>query len=411
MNALVPGTKAFTIEMELVVADNHGMKTNLGYLAAGYGLTVAFALALQFLPPVIPVMRTSLGMSASQAGTLMSSLAVLGVVVSPLVGYVTDRWGGRAVGLLGIVLLLVTEAWFALSRSYASLLLARLCMGTGSAVLSILGAQIISEHFTGTKYLGAAMGTMNTAVPLGILASQLAFAPLAALGGWQAPVWVCLAFTLLFGVVYLLRYHDPAHRPHQQPSLLRGMRQLDRRVWALGTVWMLWNAGSMVILTFANDLLVSRGLSLQAAGGVAALLMLFPITASTAMGYLLDRYHLQNAAAAAACLLLAACVILLGTDAAPAVPLFIAMSVAMALAPSAVFARAPYLMRDQQSGLGYGVLAGMLNIGVALGPVVAGAAKDATGSYLASCVAAAVLEVLGALAVLLLRGVPRTEAA
>jgi cyanate permease len=167
----------------------------------------------------------------------------------------------------------------------------------------------------------------------------------------------------------------------------------------------------MVVLTFATDLLVSRGLSLQAAGGVAALLMLFPITASTAMGHLLDRHHLQNAGAAAACLLLAVCVILLGTNAAPAVPLIIAMSVAMALAPSAVFATAPYLMRDQQSGLGYGVLAGMLNIGVALGPVVAGAAKDATGSYLASCVAAAVLEVLGALAVLLLRGVPRTEAA
>ena len=393
------------------MADSDGMKTKLGYLAAGYGLTVAFALALQFLPPVIPVMRGSLGMSASQAGTLMSSLAVLGIVVSPLVGYLADRWGGRAVGLLGIVLLLVTEAWFALSRSYASLLLARLFMGTGSAMLSILGAQIISEHFSGTKYLGAAMGTMNTAVPLGILASQLAFAPLAAARGWQAPVWVCLAFTVLLGMVYLLRYRDPAHSVHQQPSLLQGMRQLDGHVWALGAVWMLWNAGSMVVLTFANDLLVSRGLSVQAAGGVAALLMLFPITASTAMGHLLDRHHLQNAGAAAACLLLAVCVILLGTNAAPAVPLFIAMSVAMALAPSAVFATAPYLMRDQQSGLGYGVLAGMLNIGVALGPVVAGAAKDATGSYLASCVAAAILEVLGALAVLLLRGVPRTEEA
>ena len=393
------------------MAGSDGMKTKLGYLAAGYGLTVAFSLALQFLPPVIPVLRTSLGISASQTGTLMSSLAVLGIVVSPLVGYLADRWGGRAVGLLGIVLLLATEAWFVLSRSYVSLLFARLCMGTGSAMLSILGAQIISEHYSGTKYLGAAMGTMNTAVPLGILASQLGFAPLAAARGWQAPVWVCLAFTALLGAVYLVWYRDPTHQPHEPSSLLQGMRQLDRHVWALGTVWMLWNAGSMVVLTFANDLLVSRGLSLQAAGGVAALLMLFPITASTAMGHVLDRHRLQNAGAAAACLLLAICVLLLGLDALPSIPLFIAMSLAMALAPSAVFATAPYLMRDRQSGLGYGVLAGMLNIGVALGPVIAGAAKDATGSYVASFAAAAVLEVLGALAVLLLRGVPRVEGA
>ena len=143
----VPGTKGIHNwggkRKGVVVAGSDGMKTKLGYLAAGYGLTVAFSLALQFLPPVIPVLRTSLGISASQAGTLMSSLAVLGIVVSPLVGYLADRWGGRAVGLLGIGLLLATEAWFALSRSYVSLLFARLCMGTGSAMLSILGAQIL----------------------------------------------------------------------------------------------------------------------------------------------------------------------------------------------------------------------------------------------------------------------------
>src|SRR5664280_2305700 len=115
------------------------------YLAAGYALTVAFALALQFLPPVIPIMKTSFGMTDGQAGALMSSLALFGIIVSPLVGYLADRWGGRTVGLLGLVCLIVAEAWFALSTSYTNLLMARLTMGIGAATLSIVGAQLVSE--------------------------------------------------------------------------------------------------------------------------------------------------------------------------------------------------------------------------------------------------------------------------
>jgi len=40
------------------------MSRKLWYLVAGYALTVAFALSLQFLPPVIPIMKTSLNMTA-----------------------------------------------------------------------------------------------------------------------------------------------------------------------------------------------------------------------------------------------------------------------------------------------------------------------------------------------------------
>jgi len=71
------------------------MNKKLWYLVAGYGLTIAFGIALQFLPPTIPVMRQTLNISPGQAGTLMSSLALFGIVVSPVVGYLADRWGAE----------------------------------------------------------------------------------------------------------------------------------------------------------------------------------------------------------------------------------------------------------------------------------------------------------------------------
>ncbi len=380
------------------------MNRKLRYLVAGYALTVAFALSLQFLPPTIPVLKTSLGMTAGQAGTLMSSLALFGIFISPLVGYLADRWGGRIVGLLGLACLIAAEAWFALSTSYVNLLMARLAMGIGSATLSILGAQIISQNFVGTRYLGAAMGTMNTAVPIGILVSQLVFSRLAATRGWQAPVWAVLVFTCVVAAAYVLFYRDPEPPYDKAPvSLVAGLRRLNPQVWMLGLVWLFWNAGALVLLTFADDLLVGRGMSPQTAGTMAGVLMLFPIAASTFMGHVLDRKHWQGRGAVLACLMFAGCVILLGVLPGGVLPLFLGVSFTFALAPAAVFGLAPYLMHGRESGLGYGVLAGMLNIGVLFGPAIGGIVRDATGSYLASFVIAGVLTSTGAVCVLLLR--------
>jgi NNP family nitrate/nitrite transporter-like MFS transporter len=380
------------------------MNRKLQYLVVGYALTVAFGLSLQFLPPVIPVMKATLSMTAGQAGMLMSSLALFGIVVSPLVGYLADRWGGRTVGLLGLACLIAAEAWFALSTSYTNLLMARLAMGIGSATLSILGAQIISQNFAGTRYLGAAMGTMNTAVPTSILISQLGFARLAAARGWQAPVWVSLAFTCVVTVAYILFYHDPESTQDKAlASLFAGLQHLDPQVWVLGLVWLFWNAGALVLLTFANDFLVGRGMSPQSAGTMASILMVFPMAASAVMGHILDHRRWQGRGAVLACLMFAGCVVLLGVFSGGVLPLFLGVSFTFALAPAAVFGLAPYLLHDRESGLGYGILAGMLNVGVLFGPAIGGIVRDATGSYLASFIMAGVLTSVGAVCVLLLR--------
>ena len=380
------------------------MNRKLWYLVAGYVLTVAFGLSLQFLPPIIPVMKTTLSMTAGQAGALMSSLALFGIVISPLVGYLADRWGGRAVGLLGLACLIAAEAWFALSTSYVNLLMARLAMGIGAATLSILGAQIITQNFAGTRYLGAAMGTMNTAVPTSILISQLGFTRLAAARGWQAPVWACLVFTCVVAAAHVLLYRDPEPPYDEAPvSLVAGLRRLNPQVWVLGLIWLFWNAGALVLLTFANDLLVGRGMSPQTAGTMAGILMLFPVIASAFMGHVLDRRRWQGRGAVLACLMFAGCVILLGVLHGSVLPLFLGVSFTFALAPAAVFGLAPYLMHGRESGLGYGILASMLNLGVLFGPAVGGIMRDATGNYLASFIMAGVLTSIGAACVLLLR--------
>jgi MFS family permease len=136
---------------------------------------------------------------------------------------------------------------------------------------------------------------------------------------------------------------------------------------------------------------------------MASILMLFPIIASTFMGHVLDRRRWQGRGAVLACLMFAGCVILLGVLHGSVLPLFLGVSFTFALAPMGVFALAPYLLHGRESGLGYGNLASMLNLGVLFGPAVGGIMRDATGSYLASFIMAGVLTSIGAACVLLLR--------
>jgi len=245
---------------------------------------------------------------------------------------------------------------------------------------------------------------------MGIVISQLGFARLAAARGWQAPVWFCFTFTAVSGVAYLLFYRDPAPIEEGHVSLAAGLRRLSPDVWKLGIIWMFWNAGAMVLLTFANDLLVGRGMSTQTAGLTAGILMVFPVGASSVMGHVLDRRGWQGQGLAVGCVLFAAFAILLGILKGSVIPLFLGISFTFALAPAGVFALAPYLMHGRESGLGYGVLAGLLNVGVLFGPAVGGVVRDATGSYLASFIMAGAFTCIGAACVALLRR-SRTESA
>jgi hypothetical protein len=136
---------------------------------------------------------------------------------------------------------------------------------------------------------------------------------------------------------------------------------------------------------------------------MASILMLFPVAASAFMGHILDRRRWQGRGAVLACLMFAGCVVLLGVLPGSVLPLFLVVSFTFALAPAAVFGLAPYLMHGRESGLAYGILAGMLNVGVLFGPAIGGIVRDATGSYLASFIMAGVLTSIGAGCVLLLR--------
>lgn len=377
-------------------------------LATSFAITLVFALAQQFLPPIIPVMRSSLELSAGQIGILMSSVALFGIVVSPFAGHLGDGWGIRKLGILGLLLVVVFEAAFALSKAFPLLIVSRLFMGAGACVLSILGAQIITRYFAGTPLLGTAMGIWNAAVPGGIVIGQLALSRIALHHGWQMPVWSIALFSaaVLGAYSLVVPRGQPARSMHE--SVMTALRALDRRVWLLGASWMMWNAGCMIFITFANDLLTSRGYSLQQAGTFAAMLEVLPIVVSPWLGHYMDRSRTHRQAMVIASLVFTVFSVLFVTQRSGLVLSGLGISLAYVLGPMSVFGYAPAFLQSDNSGLGYGILNMMLNVGVLIGPAVGGALRDATGAYVVSFIAGGAMTCVGAMFMASLHD-PRTE--
>ncbi len=66
--------------------------------------------------------------------------------------------------------------------------------------------------------------------------------------------------------------------------------------------------------------------------------------------------------------------------------LMLLIGVAQALVPAAIFALPSDVVSPERLGLGFGIVATCLNVGIVVGPAIVGLARDVTGSYQASYV-------------------------
>src|SRR4026207_2459642 len=86
---------------------------------------------LTMIIPLLPFYATELGASATVVGLLVSAFAVAQLVVAPVWGRFSDRYGRRPAILAGLLITSCAYVIFALAGSVPVLLLSRLVQGLG----------------------------------------------------------------------------------------------------------------------------------------------------------------------------------------------------------------------------------------------------------------------------------------
>jgi MFS family permease len=241
---------------------------------------------------ILPFMRSALGLSYQQAGTLGTASALGYLLLVMVAGMFASRWGGRLAVLSGVSMTMVGFTGLALASDYRLLVALMALLGFGTAFAYTPVISLLAAWFPERR--GAVIGVANSGVGVGMLLSGALVPMLHAAyddRGWRI-AWALFALTALAALVagfFLLR--NPATAG---PT---GSRKVDKaRVFRNGhviTVGMLYGIVGITYIVqaiFMFSFALESGVAALTAGRLAAASGVLSIFSSPCWGWLSDRY-------------------------------------------------------------------------------------------------------------------------
>ncbi|MEX0774568.1 MAG: MFS transporter [Phycisphaeraceae bacterium] len=345
-------------------------------LATG-GFAVCFAV-FGSISAMMPIIKKNLGLSPVQVSIAIALPVILGSLGRIPLGMLTDRFGGRLIFSLTMLLSIVPAALLGWVDSYAGLLVCGFFAGVSLASFAV-GVGFVSRWYPPQRQ-GAALGIYG-AGNIGQSFAAYGSPLIVAAAGYAWGFWAFSLLTTLWLVLFLLLARNSPNSPPPK-SLRQMLRPLAHgKSWLLSTYYFLTFGGfvamSIYLPTFLTDMFnlepadaglrtagfvvlatIMRplgGMMADRVGGRTILLMVFPVTALAAIFM--------------ACPLMST--FTLGA---------LGMAAAIGLGNGAVFKLVPeYFPQDVGSVTGLVGAAG--GLGGFFPPLVVGAVYQATGSY------------------------------
>ena len=336
------------------------------------------------VPPVMPLLMDAFGLSVGTAGLLMSVFAITGVALALPAGFISQKLGYRATGLLAIGSVAVGAALGALSASTGTILLSRIIEGVGTSLMAVVAPVVVAMWFTADRR-GAPMGVWATWVPVGSTA-MLVIAPLlAGENAWQRVWWFGCIYAIVVGVMFLL-FVRPARQGMsigETPASARTTAGRDlmshilrnRDLWLLSFVFLCFNTAFIGFVTWAPTFLNSvRGISLSDSALLVSLVPMLNIGSCPFSGWLSDRIGSRKWVMVAPMLVMS---VLWPLTALVGEGIFLALILVLGwisgFVPTGIFASGPELAGDERlSGMAVAILQVGMNAGMLLGPLVLG---------------------------------------
>ncbi|MFC7256822.1 MFS transporter [Haloplanus litoreus] len=253
--------------------------TALWVLVASGTLTV---MAGAVLGPVVNRIGTSLGVSQSRAGLVVTTHGLFIVLTSPLAGGLIDRYGPRRPYVLGLALYGIAGAAGLIVETFPALLVSRAALGVAVAFVYTSITVLIYNLYEGERK-DRAMGLRGSANSLGAAVWPLVGGALGTLS-WHGPFAVYL-LALPLGLLALLTVPEPAIEPGDTgDGGIRGAVRVVRRTPLLPLVYGLYFLANLLLYAIVvyypgllstfdvtSSLAISLYLSaLGTAGGVSA---------------------------------------------------------------------------------------------------------------------------------------------
>ena len=171
---------------------------------------VNFAARWAFIP-LIPMLRTHLGVTDAQLGSLQTWLLLVLAVGSIPFGFLADHFSRKSIIAFGIVCWSLATFAGGFAGSFLFLLIARAFVGLGEAAYAPAAQSMISGAFP-LETRASAQAIFASGMLLGGAAGQVLGGIIGPRYGWQAALFVIAAagFVPVIAVMYL---HEPPRSP------------------------------------------------------------------------------------------------------------------------------------------------------------------------------------------------------
>jgi CP family cyanate transporter-like MFS transporter len=253
---------------------------------------VVAALHVGKLPPAIPVLQASLGLTLVQAGFLLSLVQLAGMTVGVVFGVVADGLGSRRSMALGLVLLAIVSALGGLAQGAAPLMLLRAAEGFGF-LLVVLPAPGLVRRLVEPQRASAMMGLWGAYMPLATALALLVGPSAIAAIGWRGWWWALAALSALM-VPWFQRAVSgdagPSLAASPSPWLARLRQTLAARgPWLVAVSFAMYSAQWLAVIGFLPSIYVQSGIAGTAAGALTAVVAAVNMVGNIASGRLLQR--------------------------------------------------------------------------------------------------------------------------
>ncbi|WP_121661462.1 MFS transporter [Metabacillus litoralis] len=170
-------------------------------LLALSSVPLVMTLGNSMLIPVLPLISKKLNISAFQVSLIITVYSIVAIILIPIAGYLSDRFGRKIVMVPCLIIAGVGGAvsgWasWKFEDPYIWILIGRVLQGIGSAGAAPVVMPLVGDMFKSDEEISAGLGLTETANTAGKVLSPIIGAALAAFL-WFLPFWFIPFFSLV----------------------------------------------------------------------------------------------------------------------------------------------------------------------------------------------------------------------
>lgn len=373
---------------------------------------------------ILPSMQDGLDLNNTHAGALATANLIGYLALSVLGGALASRFGPRAVIAGGLAVNALAMLFTGFAHNFGDAMIWRTFTGIGSGAANVPVMGLMAAWFalrrrglaTGIAVAGSSVAliTLGVAVPRALAAYGA--------DGWRV-CWIgCGALGVLLAIMALVLLRNrprdlglqplgadlsvpPAAAPTAPPNWAAVYK--SGPIWHLGTVYVAFGFSYMIYMTFFVKALIAEGkYDAASAGNLFMTMGWFSLVCGLIWGTVSDRIGRKGA------MIIVYLIQTVSFALFALVPTPLGFTISAILfgltawsIPAIVAAACGDMLGPRLSPAGVGFVTLFLGIGQALGPMIAGAMADRTGSFLPAVLLASGVALLGALAAAFLKPV------